>query len=194
MIGTRKIEIIATLCGLINIILIVRRNIWNYPFGLVMVTLYFFIFKDARLYSDMLLQPYFFVMQLFGWYWWLSKPAGDGKVAVARISTREAFAWIGIAVIGVIAVGTAMSRFTDAALPFWDAATSVGSIIAMYFMARRLLENWVVWILVDVLAIGIYWVKGLQPTSALYLVFLCMASVGLYQWYRSWRSGIAIAK
>ncbi len=192
MFGSRAIEIIAALCGLANVGLLIRRSIWNYPFGIVMVSLYAFVFYEAKLYSDTLLQGYFLIMQLIGLWWWLEKRDDDGLVVVARIRPSEAFVWIGIAIISVTMLGTAMSRYTDADLPYWDATTTVLSIIAQFFLARRLLENWIIWIVVDILAIGIYLKKGLEPTAALYTVFLVMACIGLYQWYQSWRSGNAI--
>ena len=80
---------------------------------------------------------------------------------------------------------------TDAALPYWDATTTVLSVIAQILLARRRLENWILWIVVDVLAIGIYYVKGLYPTMVLYAIFLCMASGGLLLWLRAWREAEA---
>ena len=193
MFGSRLIEIIAAICGLINVTLLVRRSIWNYPFGIVMVTLYAFVFFEAKLYSDTILQFYYLIMQFIGWWWWLKKTDDRGLVVVDRLPSSHRLVWMAIAVSAIFSLGTVMDRFTDAALPYWDATTTVLSVIAQYFLAKRYLENWILWIVVDVLAIGIYLAKGLQPTAVLYAVFLVLASIGLSQWYQSWKSGKPVA-
>ena len=187
MFGTRAVEIVAALCGLINVVLIVRRSMWNYPFGLVMVTLYGWIFYDYKLYSDALLQVFFFVIQVFGVWWWWQGREPSGRIAVRPVGGRATAGWAMVAAVGTLALGGSMARWTDASLPFWDAATTVLSIIAQTLMARRILESWLVWIAVDVLAIGIYMVKGLTPTAALYAVFLGLAISGWYQLRASYR-------
>ena len=194
MFGSRLIEIIAAICGLINVTLLVRRSIWNYPFGIVMVTLYAFVFFEAKLYSDTILQFYYLIMQFIGWWWWLKKTDDQGLVVVDRLPSSHRLVWMVIAVGAIFSLGTVMDRFTDAALPYWDATTTVLSVIAQYFLAKRYLENWILWIVVDVLAIGIYLAKGLQPTAALYAVFLVLASIGLSQWCQSWKSGKPVAQ
>lgn len=191
MIGERPIEIIAVMLGLANIILLTRRSIWNYPFGIVMVTLYAWIFFGAKLYSDMLLQGFFFFVQLYGWAHWLRRRDETGLVIVERISRKAAHAYAGAAIIGVAALGGAMARFTDASFPFWDASIAVLSVIAQILLARRRLENWLVWIAVDILAIGLYWTKDLQPTAALYTLFLIISAIGYWQWRRAWKRGEA---
>lgn len=185
MVGSSWIEISAVIFGIANIVLLARRNIWNYPFGLIMVSLYAWIFYDAKLYSDMLLQPFFFTIQVLGWWWWLNKREVGGAVIVERMAPIEIPIYAVIAVIGILSVGTLMGRYTDASLPYWDAATTVLSIIAQILLARRKLENWIVWIVVDVLAIGIYSYKGLYPTAALYTIFLGVATIGFFVWKKA---------
>ena len=187
MIGGSPIEIAAVMFGFANVFLLVRRSIWNYPFGLIMVSLYAWIFYDAKLYSDMLLQPFFFVIQLLGWWWWLTKRNDDGLVIVERMPIYQIPVYAGVAAICIVAVGGLMSRYTDAAVPYWDAATTVLSVIAQILLARRKLENWIVWIIVDVIAIGVYTYKGLNPTAMLYTVFLCLAIAGFVNWRRAAR-------
>ncbi|MFQ5563693.1 MAG: nicotinamide riboside transporter PnuC [Parvularculaceae bacterium] len=193
MTGERPVEITAVILGLINITLLIRRNIWNYPFGIVMVSLYAWIFYGAKLYSDVLLQGFFFVVQFYGWYYWLKGRGGDGRVIVERLTKGQALGYAGVAVAGVAALGTVMGRFTDAAFPYWDASIAVLSVIAQILLARRRLENWILWITVDVLAIGLYWVKGLHPTAALYLLFLILSGVGFLTWLNAWRNGEAVS-
>ena len=187
MIGSRPVEITAVMLGLLNVGLIIRRSIWNYPFGLVMVTLYAWIFFEAKLYSDALLQFYFFGMQIYGWWFWAKGRANEGEVVVRRMPLKLYPLYLIIAIGGVAVWGTLMDRFTDADLPYPDATIAVLSIIAQFLMAKRFLENWIFWIAVDVLAIGVFLHKDLQPTAALYAVFLIMATTGLMAWWRSWK-------
>jgi nicotinamide mononucleotide transporter len=185
MFGARLIEVIAAACGLVCVVLIIRRSLWNYPFGIAMVILYAWIFYDVRLYSDALLQVFFLIVQLFGVYWWLNGRAGDGRVRPVRLPASAMIVWAAGAALASAALGYVMATRTDADLPYWDAVTTVLSMVAQYLMARRYLQNWLVWIVVDVLAIGIYWTKGLTPTAALYAVFLALAIAGYFSWRRA---------
>ncbi len=180
------LEIAATVFGLVNVYLIVRRNIWNFPFGLVMVVLYAKIFYDYKLYSDSLLQLYYIVVQLYGWWYWLRGRRPDGLIDVETLDARARLVAGAVIVAGAAALGWGMSN-TDASVPYWDATTTVMSLVAMVLLSRRKLENWVLWIAVDVLSIGIYSYKELYLTAGLYAVFLCLASWGLVEWLRAWR-------
>lgn len=184
MAGERAIEIAAVLLGLANIALLIRRSIWNYPFGLAMVTLYAVIFFETKLYADAGLQVFFFAIQIYGWMNWRRARDGEGLVIVRRIGPR-AGVYVALALAGTGALGLAMDRLTDATHPFWDAAIAALSVVAQVMMAKRFLENWLVWIVVDALAIGLFRVKGLEPTAALYAIFLGMCVFGYFGWRRS---------
>ena len=192
MFGTRAIEIVAATFGLINVVLIIRRSMWNYPFGIAMVILYCWIFYEARLYSDALLQIFFLVIQVFGIFWWLKGRDDTGLVMARDLSPQSAGMAAMIAMIGTAALGYSMNTWTDAALPYWDACTTVLSVIAQILMARRYLQSWLVWITVDVLAIGIYLTKDLTPTAALYALFLCLSIAGYLRWKNSMAKGVAV--
>jgi nicotinamide mononucleotide transporter len=176
------LEILAVLLGLANILLIVRRSLWNYPFGIAMVSLYFFIFLEAKLYSDALLQIFFLVVQLYGWWCWLRGRDTAGALIVLR--ARPA-ALLGSALAVTVATalwGWLMHRFTDAAFPWWDAAVAMISVGAQIMMSRRWIENWAAWVLVDALAIGLYAARDLWLTAGLYTVFLVIAAWGWREW------------
>lgn len=181
------VEWIAATLGLVNIALLVRRSIWNYPFGILMVSLYFFVFLDARLYSDALLQIFFLVIQLYGWWNWAKTRQAVGEVAVTRMSNSARAAWVGGTAVASLAWGAMMAELTDAAAPFLDAAIAGMSVAAQILLSVRRIENWIFWIAVDVLAIGLFASRGLVATSMLYGVFLVMAVIGLVQWVRAER-------
>jgi nicotinamide mononucleotide transporter len=187
-----RIEIVAFLLGLANVTLVVRRSVWNYPFGLAMVALYARIFFDQKLYSDALLQLFFFVVQIYGWWHWMRARADAGEVRVELLSTSQRLWWlIGCAVASAV-WGELMHRYTDAAYPWWDGTIAMLSVAAQILMSRRYLENWVLWIAVDVLAIGLFPLKGLGLATVLYAIFLALSVWGLIQWQRvRSRAGLA---
>lgn len=182
---TNPLEWVAVLLGVANIILLVRRSIWNFPVGIVMVLLYFEIFREARLYSDMLLQIFFLIVQAWGWAAWARAGGMDGPVEVQRLSNPERLAWIVGTIVATAIWGWGMYRFTDAAAPWWDAAVAMGSVAAQILLTRRAIENWIGWILVDAFAISLYANRGLGLTAGLYVLFLILSIVGLLQWLRA---------
>lgn len=149
------------------------------------MVLYIYIFYGARLYSDALLQVVYVVLQVYGWYHWLHGGRNDTPLPVARLSVRHLAGWVGVGIVGAGALGYVMAHYTDAALPFWDATITSLSLVAQYLLARKKLENWLFWITVDILAIGVYAAKALYPTAGLYAVFLGLATYGFFEWKRS---------
>jgi nicotinamide mononucleotide transporter len=180
-----ELEWVAAALGVINVALVVRRSVWNYPFGLAMVALYFFVFYEARLYSDALLQIFFFVVQLYGWVNWVKARKAAGAVPVGWLTRHARIFWIGGTVLASLAWGLGMARYTDATAPIIDAFIAGTSISAQILMARRKIENWVGWILADLVAIGLYFSRDLYPTSALYLLLLILSIAGLIGWRRA---------
>ena len=175
----------AAALGLANIILIVRRSVWNYMFGLLMVTLYFFVFFEAKLYNDALLQIFFFFVQIYGWWHWALVEAEAGEMVVERLSIPQRIAWSMATILAVIGWSAVMRNYTDASFPVWDASVAAISVAAQLLMSRRYVENWILWILVDLLAIGLYWQKELWPTAGLYTIFLILAVYGFAKWLRA---------
>jgi nicotinamide mononucleotide transporter len=178
------IEIVAVLLGIANILLIIRRSVWNYPFGIAMVTLYFFIFRDAKLYSDAGLQIFFVVVNLYGWWSWSRNKAEAGEVVVQRLGTEGLLAWIAGSAVATLGWGFIMSNHTDASYPFWDAGVAMLSVAGQILMTRRYLENWYWWIAVNAISIPLYVVKDLNLTAGLYALFLVLAIAGLIEWRR----------
>jgi nicotinamide mononucleotide transporter len=176
------IETAAFVLGVVNIVLLVRRSIWNYPFALAMVALYAHVFFTAKLYSDALLQIFFFIVNLYGWWQWRRAEAREGDIRVEVMGGAERLGWAAGCVVGIALWGWLMHRFTDASYPWWDAGVAIVSIAAQIMLAKRRLENWVLWIGVDIVSIGLYAAKGLWLTMVLYAVFLVLAAWGLIDW------------
>jgi nicotinamide mononucleotide transporter len=176
------LEIVATVFGLLCVALTVRQNIWCWPTGLVQVVLYIFIFYQAKLYSDSFLQVVYVFFQFYGWWHWLHGGREHTSAPVTRLSPRALIGYLVAGILGSLLWGYGMARFTDAALPYPDAFVVVLSLIAQWLLARKVLESWHFWIAVDVLAIGVYFLKKLYLTSGLYAVFLVLAVLGLLAW------------
>lgn len=184
------LEIVAASLGLINIVLVVRRSVWNFPSGLAMVTIYAWIFSrpDVRLYSDALLQFFFFAVQLYGWWNWSRSQSESGEVAVQSLAPAHRLSWIAGITVATLGWGALMHTYTDASLPWWDAFIAMTSVSAQLLMARRFVENWILWIAVDLVAIGVYAAKDLMLTAMLYFVFLVISAIGLASWHKARRA------
>lgn len=179
------IEGAAVVFGLACVWLTVRQNIWCWPTGLIQVALYIFIFYQVKLYSDMMLHFVYVGLQIYGWHHWLHGGENRANLPVSALGSRSRMAWPILAIAGTGGWGYLMANFTDAAVPYGDAFTTVLSLIAQWLMAHKRLESWLFWIAVDVVAIGIYWHKSLYLTSGLYAVFLVLATFGWFEWRRT---------
>ena len=180
-------EAAAAALVVVNVALVARRTMWNYPVALVAVALYAWVFADARLYSDALLQVFFFAANLYGWSNWARSRALAGEVVVERLDSATRLAWFAGAAAASAAWGTLMHRYTDASYPWWDAGIAIASVAAQLLQARRAIESWWVWIAVDVASVPLYAAKGLWFTCALYAVLLALSVYGLIGWQRARR-------
>lgn len=179
------LEIAAAGFGLVNLVLIARRTTWNYPFGIVMVCLYFGVFFQARLYSAAGLQVFFLASQLYGWWYWRQSVAGAAPVPVRLLSVRGRNLALAVGGIGTLGLGLVMSQMTNAAAPWWDAGNAAFSMVAQILTDRRHVESWPLWIGINIVSIWLYGSQGLFATAGLYAVFLCIAFWGWDQWRRA---------
>jgi nicotinamide mononucleotide transporter len=179
------LELVAAITGVVSVWLSVRQNIWSWPTAIVNVTLYALVFHNAKLYADMGLQVVYAVLSVYGWYQWRYGGQGHTTLRVTRTTPGVAVRLLLIAAGASALLGTLLHRTTDAALPFLDSTLSSTSLVAQWMMTRKLLENWLVWIAVDVLYVGMFLYKELYVTAALYAVFLVLAVRGWVDWRRS---------
>jgi len=181
------IEWIAAGLGVINIALLVWRSVWNYPFGMAMVALYIVVFFSERLYAESGLQIFFFLAQGYGWWLWLKVGNEDNRVPVRYLDNASRAVWTVATAALSLNLGWAMHRFTDATMPYADSAIAGASVAAQLLLAFRRVENWVLWILIDVGSILLYINRGLYPTAGLYGGMLVMSIIGLREWVMSAR-------
>ena len=188
----RFLELFGTLTGLVTVWLAARAHILTWPTGLVNNLAFFLLFYQVQLYADMLLQVYFFVISLYGWWHWQRSPGTTtGNISVLTLRQRI---WLGMgAGVAAALLGFGMSGIhrhlprlfpQPAAYPYAHAFTTVLSILATGVMARKKIECWVLWILVDGVSIGLYSLRSIQLIALEYAVFLIICIFGFTQWLR----------
>ena len=195
------LEFFGVVTGGIAVWLSAKGNIWSWPFGAVSVFLLFFLFFQVQLYPDMFLQAFFFVTNLIGWWRWAHPKEGEeDKKNELRISYMLPKQWLvfsGIGVMGTLIAGIMASHLHEwlpgifalpSAFPYIDSFVTVMSIVATFLMVRKNVECWAVWILVDAVATGLYFVKGIKFLGLEYLVFCFIAAFGLWNWIKEYRS------
>jgi len=178
------IEVLGTLAGLIYLYLEIKQNIWLWPLGVVTSALYVYIFFMSKFYADMGLQVYYLLISFYGWYIWIKgmNPKKETVQSVSHITSRLAVILVGISFIIYCFLVWVLTQFTDSQLPYWDAFTTALSVVATWMLARKILEQWFVWVVVNAVSLGLYLYKGLYPTSVLFIFYTSMAVVGYYQW------------
>lgn len=186
--GNNWLEVLAAAFGIWSVWLSTRQHLWAWPTAIINVVLYAVVFRAAKLYADMGLQVVYAVLSAYGWYHWKHGGAHDSTLPVARASRREWLVLSALAAVAATGLARLLAATTDAALPVMDASLSVVSLAAQYMMTRKLIENWIVWIALDVVYIGMFEYKQLHVTAALYAVWLVLAVLG----WRSWRESLRV--
>ena len=178
-------EAVAALFYVTNCLLLVRRSIWNYPFGIAAVSIYAVIFFEARLYSDMLLQIFYVVIQFYGWRNWSLSKETHGDVVVQRMTPLAKVRTAAAIVAATAGWGWIMHRYTDAAAPWLDAGVAMTAVAAQILLTRRKIETWYLWIAVNSLSIVLYASRELYVTMALFCAMLPLAIWSLIAWRRA---------
>ncbi len=178
-------EIIGTVLGVIGVWLMIRRSLWAFPVGLAQVVIFGWVCFGQRLYSETVLQVMFFAALAHGWWHWTHPGQGRSELPVQRLPPQGAAAWVGGTLALWVVWGTAMHRFTDAALPYGDGFVFAVSGASQWLQARKNIENWAGWLIANTAGIGVFIVKGLYLFAALYAVFWLMAMWGWREWRKS---------
>jgi len=180
------LEITGVITGLLCVGLAAINNIWNWPIAIISVGIYIFIFFNTHLYADMGLQVYFMIMNFYGWYYWSQKPASEEKTPVLLV-TRMELIYSVIAVIVFTFILGSLLKYTPASYPFLDSFCAACSLVAQVFLARKVLENWLIWIFVDIIYVGIYIFKHLELTAIMYGIYVILALWGYFDWRREYK-------
>jgi nicotinamide mononucleotide transporter len=176
------IEMLAFIFGLAGVWLTARQNVWCWPTGLVNIILSFIVFFTSKLYADVVLQIFYLVMTIYGWYNWLYGGENKTVLKIRRIKLFEIIIIFVAGSAGVFLVGWIFSTYTNAALPYIDSLVAVWGVIGTWAMARKIIEHWVIWIFTDMICTGIYAYKELYFFAVLYFIFVILAIYGLVKW------------
>jgi nicotinamide mononucleotide transporter len=180
------LEVIGVITGLLCVYLAAINNIWNWPFAIISVTIYIFIFFEAKLFADMGLQVSFFVVNIYGWYYWSKKPPNSKKHPVTRITQKEIMIAIPAILLFTFVLGSLL-KYTTASYPYIDSFCTACSLVAQVLLARKVIENWLIWIFVDVIYIGVYIYKDLHLTAVMYAIYVGIALMGYIDWKKDWK-------
>jgi nicotinamide mononucleotide transporter len=180
------VELLAVVMTLVGIVLTIKEKISCWPVAIVGILAYLVVFMRARLYADAALQPIYVVQNLYGWWYWAhGGERGQGQAPIVTLSWGSRAAWLaGTSIVSLI-VGAGLARWTNAAAPYADAALSTTSLVANWLLARKVLENWWLWIAVNVGYVVLFWKKQLLLSAGLYALLLALAAAGLIEWQRS---------
>ena len=191
---TTPLELLSFVLSIATVLLNIRRKHWAWLFAIVSSSTYGVVFFDARLYGDAGLQGVFIAASLWGWTQWLRggrMQGGEGPLVVTRLDragwTGSLLGWaIGFALLALF-----LDHFTDTDVPYIDGFLTAGSLLSTLLTARKKVENWHTWIVVDVIYVGLYVHKNLYLTAVLYALFVVLAVLGLRTWSRAAREGAA---
>ena len=187
---SNKIELAGTISGLIYVWFSIRQSLNTWPTGIVTSFLYCGVFFEAKFYAGMGLQLYYLLISIYGWWSWTHGQAGSGETKL-MVSETNRILWIrlfGLNVLLTVLVYYILKRYTDSPIPFGDAFTTSLSIIATWMLARKKIEQWPIWIFVDLISASLYLYRGLYPTVFLFLVYSVMAGIGYYEWRKELKS------
>ena len=191
--GTTCLEFVAVLFGIAGVYLSIPESIWNWPVGMINVALFALVFWRQHLYANSGLQVVYFALSVYGWYQWLHGGAEKTELTVARTPRR-----IGVgAVLATIAAWAVLyfvvRRMPGPTMPFMDTATTAVSLVAEWMLAKKLLENWAVWIVIDAISVGMFVADGLYLTAINYAIYFALAVMGLVAWRRTLATQTAMA-
>lgn len=180
------IEIVGAILSLIYLYLSIKQKISLWIFGFLCSAMYVVVFYQSKFYADMTLQFYYLAVSVYGWInWKLGKQQTGHEIPVIRTSKRMSV-YLGLVIVFVFGLYyLVLVRFTDSPIPIGDSFTTALSVVATWMLARKMLENWLLWIIADSLLVGLFIYKGLFPTAILFIIYTLMAVLGYWQWKKT---------
>lgn len=190
----RPLEAASVLFSVLYLVLAIRESLWCWPAAFLSSVLTLAVVLGARLYSEVVLNVYYAAMAVYGWYQWHygGRTRGAAQLPISTWPLEMHALAIGGSLAMSVVVGWLMSTYTQAAFPYLDAFVTVSSVITTYLVARKILENWLYWLVVDSLALYVYWQRELYFFVALFALYLVLVVIGLVRWHRDWRAQIAV--
>lgn len=180
-------EAMAVLLGIAYLLLAVRESLWCWYAAFASTALFLYVFWDVSLLMESALQVYYLIMAVYGWRQWSKATDGEQTLKISSWTWRRHCLAIVSVVLLSLASGFLLNRFTDAALPFLDSITTWGSIITTWMVAKKVLENWLYWLVIDAISIFLYLDRGLYLTTLLFVIYLVIVILGYRKWLTQYR-------
>lgn len=185
---TGWLEWCGVITGLLCVWLAAKNNIFNWPIACISVIIYIFIFFEGKLYADAGLQVYFLATNIYGWYFWTkNKDKAIKETPILSITKMEVLISIAVITLFTLILGFTLFKKTDASFPFIDSFCTACSIVAQVFLARKVLQNWLIWIFVDIIYVVVYFYKGFYATGVMYAIYIGIAAMGYIDWRKIYR-------
>jgi len=183
---TGWLEWVGTISGFMCIYLAAKENIWNWPISIISVVAYAFIFYNSKLYGDAGLQLYFIATAIYGWYFWYYKKTAKERPIISIGGKEWLIIVTGIGVLTLL-LSYYLKKLTDTDVPYADGFCTAMSFAAQLMMTRKILQNWILWVIVDICYVPLYFHKHLALTAVLYFVFIILAFIGYLDWKKTYR-------
>ncbi|MRW88004.1 nicotinamide riboside transporter PnuC [Pseudoduganella sp. FT26W] len=180
--ATTPLELLSFLLSVATVWLNIRQSHWGWLFAIISSATYGLVFYGSRLYGDMGLQLVFIAVSIFGWYQWLHGDDSHARLPVTSLDARGRWSAAGAWLVGFALLAWFLKSYTDTDVPNSDGFLTAGSLVGQLLLSRKKIENWHVWIIVDVLYVALYLHKHLMLTAILYAIFVGMAVIGLRAW------------
>ncbi len=183
-INNNYIELLGLVFGLLYILLSIKQNIWCWPAGFITSALYVYVFFESKFYADMGLQVYYVFVSIYGWYNWMfgAKSNKQDDLKISKTNSKLALYLLLATIVLFIFIAYILINYTDSEVPYWDAFTTAASFVATWMLAKKIIEHWIICIIVYSVSLGLYIYKGLYPTVILFTVYTILAILGYFEW------------
>ena len=177
------VELLGTAFSIAYLYFSIKQNILLWPLGIISAIFYLVVFYQSKFYADMALNGYYLVISIYGWIIWRRAREKMGmKMPITRLKLKLGLVLIIVTGILYFVIGKILYLYTDSPIPYWDAFTTSASIVATWMLAKKILEHWIIWVIVDLVSMGLYIYRGLYPTTFLFAVYTTMAVIGFIKW------------
>jgi len=176
------LEAFATIFGLLSVWFSMRENILVFPTGIINTSIYVYILFFAGLFGDMSINAYYFAMSIYGWYKWTRKTDENNYISIRYSTKKEKIYSLILMIISYIILAFVLKNYTSSTVPYIDALTTSLFFVGMWLMAKKIIDNWIFWIIADLITIPLYIYKGLTITAFQYLIFTGLAVAGYFAW------------
>lgn len=182
---TNAVELLGALSGFVYLFFSIKQKIWLWPAGIFNVSVYIYVFFVSGLYADMALHFIYLIISIYGWINWYLHSKQQKLYPVRHIRIKQFLLFGILTLFTVFFIALILKRYTDSEVPYCDATITAVSLAATMMVVYKYLENWLVWIVIDVFALFVYWYKGLYPTVVLYAVYSIFAVIGYWEWKKT---------